>query len=56
MASRYRPCSVINNAFVLIVLFMIGFIYYTTMVLIWAPRVVGKFKGNVFVFEKFLLR
>lgn len=42
MPTRYRPCSVICNVFVLIVLFMIGFIYYVTIVLVWAPRVEGK--------------
>ena len=42
MPSRYRPCGVICNPFVLFVLAKIGFIYYTTVVLVWAPRVEGK--------------
>ena len=43
MPSRYRPCDVICNPFVLIVLFKIAFIYYVTIVLVWAPRVEGKY-------------
>lgn len=39
MPSRYRSCDVICNVFVLIVLAKISFIYYVTVVLVWAPRV-----------------
>ena len=42
MPGRYRNCSVICNAFVLIVLAKIYMIYYTTIVLVWAPRVERK--------------
>lgn len=42
MPSKYRRCSVICDAFVLIVLAKIAMIYYTTMFLVWAPRVERK--------------
>ena len=46
MPSRYRPLSVVCNVFVLFVLAKIGFIYYTTMVVVWAPKVEGKFRSG----------
>ena len=37
-----RPAKIIGNLFVLFVLLVIATIYYTYVVLIWGPRLVGK--------------
>ena len=38
-----RPAKVFGNFFVLIVLSMISFIYYTYVFIIWGPRAESKF-------------
>ena len=37
-----RPAKVFGNFFVLIVLSMISFIYYTYVFVVWGPRAEGK--------------
>ena len=48
-----RPAKVFGNFFVLIVLSMISFIYYTYVFIIWGPRAESKyindFKLNIYL-------
>jgi len=37
-----RPAKVFGNFFVLLVLSVIGLIYYTFVVIVWAPRLDSK--------------
>ena len=37
-----RPAKLIGNLFVLFVLIVIAFIYYTYVVVVWGPKAVGK--------------
>ena len=36
-----RPAKIIGNLFVLFVLAVIALIYYTYVVVVWSPRIVG---------------
>jgi len=38
-----RPAKVFGNLFVLIVLSLMGFIYYTYIFVVWGPRAEGKY-------------
>ena len=42
-----RPAKVFGNFFVLIVLCLMSFIYYTTVVIVWVPK--AKRKYNIFI-------
>jgi hypothetical protein len=45
-----RPAKIIGNLFVLFVLTVIGLIYYTYVVEVWGPRLVGKYlKYSIFL-------
>ena len=37
-----RPAKLIGNLFVLFVLLVIGFVYYTYVVVLWGPKAVSK--------------
>jgi hypothetical protein len=38
-----RPAKLIGNLFVLFVILVISVIYYTYVILIWAPRIISKY-------------
>ena len=44
-----RPAKVFGNFFVLIVLSMISFIYYTYVFVVWGPRAEGKFQEIIVI-------
>ena len=38
-----RPAKIIGNLFVLFVIGIISFIYYTFVFIVWGPRSIGKY-------------
>jgi hypothetical protein len=42
-----RPAKIVGNLFVLFVLIVISTIYYTYVVEVWGPRIMGKIIGYV---------
>ena len=44
-----RPAKLFGNFFVLIVLTIMGFIYYTHEFIVWGPRAEGKLPVSIFI-------
>ena len=45
-----RPAKILGNFFVLLVLAIIAFVYYAYVIVLWGPRMKGKYLLILFVF------
>ena len=49
-----RPAKILGNFFVLFILTIIFFIYYTFVFVVWGPKAKGKFHLKTEIFTDFL--
>ena len=45
-----RPAKILGNFFVLLVLAIIAFVYYAYVIVLWGPRMKGKYLLYLFAF------